>query len=115
MRTSRGAFFFLATGSIGRDAARVRRRRAHAPDTARSAARAGTHTVAPSSIERLVVAAGLVVGDERGRPEPQTSREPAGDRTSQASAKIRASTRATLPSTSGSFAPNAMLAIAPAV
>lgn len=78
----------------------------------------GTHVVAPSSITAWLSSPGCSRASRASISAPafaHTARWPAVPFTSSSIANTRASTRATLPSTSGVRSPKAIDAIAPAV
>lgn len=78
----------------------------------------GVHSVAPSSIRPWLRSPGAIVDGSAVISSPalaQIALLPAVDFTSIAMPNTRASTRETLPSTSGARSPNAIDAIAPAV
>ena len=78
----------------------------------------GAHSVAPSSMRPWLRSPGAAAAGSAAISSParaHTARWPAVDLMSSRIANTRASTRATLPSTSGERSPNAIDAIAPAV
>ena len=117
LRTVSGSLAGGGARQVAGDAPGPRQARRRRPGTRRSAGSRGVHTVAPELHERLVPVARLarrlrheLLGE---RPDARLAR--ATTSTSSSTAKRRASTRATLPSTSAARRPNAMLAMAPAV
>ena len=113
---SRPATFFLA--AITGSAAPGRARAAQSGSSGQASQRGsrGVHTVAPSSISASLKRPGRSSGTRRRGDRPERASRPAALRMSLVDARTAArSTRATLPSTSGSRLSKAMLAMAPAV
>ncbi len=111
---------FLRFATIGSSAVRplARARQRLASGHARQRGEVGVHVVAPSSISPWLRSPGANGSGSAAISSPafaQIARTPIVDLMSCSIAKTRASTRETLPSTSGARSPNAIEAIAPAV
>ena len=111
---------FLRGATTGSSSCRPDVAAAQSPATghARQRGWVGEHTVAPSSMRPWFSAPGAARSGRACISAPAASHSalpPAVDLISCSIANTRASTRATLPSTSGARSPNAIEAIAPAV
>jgi len=117
---SGSSWAFLRFATIGNAAVRpvACARHAVASGQARQRGDVGVHTVAPSSMRPWLRSPGANAGGSAAISAPaiaQIAFAPAVDLMSSSIANARASTRETLPSTSGARSPNAIDAIAPAV
>jgi hypothetical protein len=110
----------LRAGTTGSSSWRpaARARQASRTGHTRQVGAVGVHTVAPSSITAWLRSPAASSAGSAAITAParvHSARVPAADLTSVSTANTRASTRATLPSTSGARSPYAIDAIAPAV
>jgi hypothetical protein len=111
---------FLRAATTGSSSWRPVRAATHALATGHTGQRGwvGAQIVAPSSMRPWLRSPGAIVSDRaciRAPAAAHSALSPDDDLMSSSIANTRASTRATLPSTSGARSPNAIDAIAPAV